>query len=76
MTYTLTPHAYLRIQQRNITDDALAGAANAPVIEHTHGTCMHFDRATRTCLIFNPVNRQIVTVFRLKRKQIKKWCSR
>lgn len=35
MTYTLTPHAVQRIEQRNITDDALAGALAAPAVEHT-----------------------------------------
>lgn len=76
MTYTLTPHAKRRLQQRNITDDDVAGALVAPIYEHHHGTQMHFDRATRLALIFNPVNRQIVTVFRLKAKQVKRWCSR
>ena len=74
--YTLTPHAVLRIQQRNITPDELAGALAAPVLPHQHGTQMHYDRATRLAIIFNPAKRQIVTVFRLKRKQVKKWCSR
>jgi len=76
MLYTLTPHAYLRIQQRNITPDELAGALASPVLPHQHGTQMHFDRASRLAIIFNPHSRQIVTAFRLQRKQVKKWCSR
>ena len=74
--YTLTPHAYLRIQQRNITPDELAGALASPVFPHQHGTQMHYDRSSRLCVIFNPATLQIVTMFRLKRKQVKKWCSR
>ena len=74
--YTLTPHAYLRIQERNITPDELAGALASRVLPHQHGTQMHFDRSSRLAIIFNPQSHQIVTVFRLQRKQVKKWCSR
>lgn len=76
MLYTLTPHAVLRIQERNITTDELAGALASPVFQHQHGTQMHYDRSTRLGVIFNPATHQIVTTFRLKRKQVKKWCSR
>ncbi len=74
--YTLTVHAMMRIKQRNISDAELSAALGGRVFYFQHGTWIHFDPASRCALIFNPSTRQIVTAFRLKKKQVKRWCSR
>lgn len=65
-----------RIAERNISTEELAAALEGRVFPHHHGTHMLFDGRTRLGVIFDPANLHIITVFRLKRKQVKKWCSR
>lgn len=74
--YTISAHAFMRMRERRISAEELCAALDGPVFEHHHGTQMHFHRQSRLGVIFNPASMQIVTVFRLKRKQVKKWCSR
>lgn len=74
--YTLTGHALMRIAERNISTEDLAAALEGRVFPHCYGTHMLFDSRTRVGVIFDPDNLHIITVFRLKRKQVKKWCSR
>lgn len=74
--YTLTPHAVQRIRERAISPDELAAALAGRCYKRSSGTMMHVDRKTRTAILFDPWSMCVVTVFKLKRKQVKRWCSK
>ena len=74
--YTITAHATMRMRERGISPEELCEALGGRVFEHHYGTRLCYSATSRIGVIFNPSTMQIVTVFRLKKKQIKKWCSR
>lgn len=76
MCYRLSAHAQQRIRQRNIPVEWLLAAMDGRAAEQVDGTVIMYDRCSRCALIVNPEAMVIVTVFRLKRKQIKQIFSK
>lgn len=75
--YVITAHAMARIKERVITaEELLAAMASDRVYEVASGHRILYDPASRCAVFFDPYTREVVTVFRLRKRQIKKWCSR
>jgi len=71
----LTNHARCRIEERNLSDDELAAALAGIVIVMRNGDHMHYDRHSRCAVIVNPFKQLVVTVYRLKKSQVKEFSS-
>lgn len=74
--YNLTHHAYSRIQERQLTAEELAVAVTGRRIVQYDGRELVYDPHTRCAVIVDPYSMTILTAFRLKKKQIKRYCSR
>ena len=74
--YTLTYHAYSRIQERQLSAEELAVAVMGRRIVQYDGRELIYDPRTRCAVVIDPYSMTILTAFRLKKKQIKRYCSR
>ncbi len=75
--YSFTVHAMLRMRERLITaEELLAVIDSGRVYKIRDGNRMLYDPVSKCAVFLNPAKRTIITVFRLKKKQVKRWCSR
>ena len=78
--YTLTYHASMRIRERQLSAEELAVAVAGRRIVQYHGREIVYDPRTRCAVVVAPFSMVILTAFltafRLKKKQIKRYCSR
>lgn len=72
MTYRLSAHAQARIKERRIPVEWLLSALEGRVARLPDQTLIFCDRASRCALVVNPEARVIITVYRMKRKQVKR----
>jgi len=76
MPYTLSSHAQQRIAERGLDAEQLAAALAGRAFEQINGHIGYLDRRSRCLVIANPDTGDVVTAFRLKRKQLKRRYSR
>jgi hypothetical protein len=74
--YALTMHASKRIEQRGISPEQMASALAGRQVALASGLTMCYDRQSHTGCIVNHDTAQIITVVRLKKKEIKQLYSR
>jgi len=76
MPYVLSIHAQQRIAQRGLAPEQLAAALAGRAFEQLNGCLAYFDRSSRCLVVVNPETQDVVTAYRLKRKQLKRRYSR
>lgn len=74
--YTLTYHAAMRIQERQLSAEEMVVAVEGRRIVQYDGRELIYDPRTRCAVVVDPYSMTILTAFRLKKKQIKRYCSR
>lgn len=75
--YRLRQHAKRRMRQRGVHPEHVCAALDSGFVrEQISGNMIHFDRASRTAVVTDPRTAEIVTVMRLKKKDIKRNLSR
>lgn len=75
--YRITLHAMNRIRERGISPLDVSAAMNGDrIYPAPRGMAMGYDPASRCAVFFNPYTKEIVTAYRLKKKQIKILCSK
>ena len=73
VTYTLTSHAKHQIEKRKITQDEIAAALAGRVTE-TNTRTFYYDNSSKVTVVVS--GKEIVTVYRMFGKNIKKRLSR
>jgi len=76
MPYTLSIHAQQRIAERGLVAEQLAAALAGSEYEQINGHIGFLDRRSRCLVVVNPSTGDVVTAYRLKRKQLKRRYSR
>jgi len=76
MPYTLSSHAQQRIAERGLDAEQLAAALAGSEYEQINGHIGFLDRSSRCLGVVNPETQDVVTAYRLKRKQLKRRYSR
>lgn len=75
--YRLTGHASTRIKQRQLSAEELVAALAGRRREIANdGRVIIYDPKSRVAVIVDSGSRAILTAFRMKKKQLKRLCSR
>ena len=75
--YTISGHADWRIYERQVTPEQIHNALyHGRAIRQVNGCVMHYDNHTGVGVVASPVDREIITVMRLKRRQVKQYYSK
>lgn len=76
-TYRLTGHASTRIKQRQLSTEELVAALAGRRREIANdGRVIIYDPKSRVAVIVDSGSGHILTAFRLKKKQVKRFCSK
>lgn len=73
---SITNHAARRLHERGLSNDDLAAALAGRAYKQQNGNTLHYDRSSRCAVIFDPQVGEVITAYRLQRKQIKRHYSR